>query len=227
MSDRTKFIMDLVVQQASHSRIDIVEYVVGEAGTLTPIYTHPCNSINETLLNNNIEASLTNSLASFDQLELPVDLNDDVSMDNDIISTSFVHSNLPTDVNDTIGMNTVLENPQILKANQDKDNNNSTITNISSEHDDLDISYVPEENHSDSNSDTNDNNDEEKNESDISLISTKTRRKRKVSEEWNYNVNKYKRLKGQPYKGRKKIAGAWDYNINKPGTVLFFLKIHK
>lgn len=31
-------------------------------------------------------------------------------------------------------------------------------------------------------------------------------------------IIKYKRLRGQPYQGKKEIGGTWKYNINKPGN---------
>lgn len=198
MSFRTKLIMDLATQQASHSCVDIVEYVVGKDGTLSPVYAQPSSRINESILNS---------------IEVP-------PPNDATIKTASDHLDFPIDLNDAISMNNELENPQIPGTEQDEDNTNNTITNISSEHDDLDVSYVLEENDSDSSSanEHNFNNSEERNESGISLHPTKTRRKRKFSESWNYNLNKYKRLKGQPYQGKKEITGIWNYNINKPGT---------
>ncbi|CAH1980252.1 unnamed protein product [Acanthoscelides obtectus] len=244
MSSRTKLIMKLSNQQASHSCVDIVEYEVEKDGILSPIHAQPSSKINETLVNSN-EVPAPKISTSFDHIEFPVDLNDSASINNDN-STSFNHLEVPTglndasisidfdhfdsqtDLNDAISMNNELDNPEILGTEQDEYNTNNTITNTSSEHDDgaaddLDVSYVPEENDSDSSNSANEDNSnyhEERNDPDTSLPTKRTRRKRKLSESWNYNINKYKRLRGQPYQGKKEITGTWNYNINKPGKFL-------
>ncbi|XP_031335495.1 uncharacterized protein LOC116165313 [Photinus pyralis] len=248
MSSRTKRIMDLANQQASSSCVEMVEYVVEKDGILSPIHARPSSKINEPLVNsvkvvppmiqtsfdqiefpadepvdlNDAASMYHDNLTSFDHLELPTDLNDAC------ISTDCDHHDLPTDLNDAVSMNDEPDNPEILGMEQDEGNMNIiTTTNTSSEHDagsdDLDVSYVPEENDSDSSNSANEddfNNNEERNEANTSLPTTRTRRKRKLSESWNYNINKYKRLRGQPYQGKKEITGKWNYNINKPGKFL-------
>ncbi|CAH1114475.1 unnamed protein product [Psylliodes chrysocephalus] len=165
MSFRTKLIMDMVNQQASDSCVDTVEYIIGEDGTLSPIYTQLPSSVNDPILNNiNNEAPQLNISNNFKHIELPTDFNDAESinsqpetiiiLNNNLeapppnIPTSFDHLDLPTDINDVFSINNELENPENLETEQDKNgDSDSNITNsMSFEHDDLDVSYVPEEN---------------------------------------------------------------------------------
>lgn len=171
---------------------DIVNFDV----SFVPVDDDFASDINKTLLNN-VAVSQPNILTNFDHVELPIDLNDAISVNNEI------------------------ENPRNTEMVQDIDDDvASNITDISYEHDDLDAPYVSEGSDFD-NSFTNkyNKNSEERSVSpfDSSLNNTKTRRKRKLSERWNYNTNKYKRLRGQPYQGKKGIGGSWNYSINKPG----------
>lgn len=98
--------------------MDIVEYVTGKDGTLSPVYAQPSSRMNKILLNST-------------EVPPPNDGN---------IKTAYDHLDFPIDLNDAISMHNELENPQIPGTQQDTDNTNNTITNISSEHDDLDVS---------------------------------------------------------------------------------------
>ncbi|CAH1972180.1 unnamed protein product [Acanthoscelides obtectus] len=98
MSSRTKLIMKLSNQQASHSCVDIVEYEVGKDGILSPIHAQPSSKINGTLVNSN-EVPPPKIVNSFDHIEFPVDLNDSASINNDN-STSFNHLEVPAGLKD-------------------------------------------------------------------------------------------------------------------------------
>ncbi|CAH1970972.1 unnamed protein product [Acanthoscelides obtectus] len=175
MSSRTKLIMKLSNQQASHSCVDIVEYEVGKDGILSPIHAQP----SKFPADSNDSASINNdNSTSFNHLEVPTGLKDAS------ISTDF---DLQTDLNDAISMNNELDNPEILGTEQDEDNTNNTITNNSEDDDgaadDLDVSYIPEENDSDSSNSANEDNsnyNEERNDPDTSLNTTRTRSEEKI-----------------------------------------------
>ncbi|CAG9773407.1 unnamed protein product [Ceutorhynchus assimilis] len=215
MSSRTKHIMEMVKQQASTSRVQIVEYTVDEDGFLSSNDARMCSSMND----GNPYSPL---LISTDYIgKIGKEFN------NPSISTSFDHhSEFPIvlNINDADTSNNEGEILYFLEPEQ-LDFVDNNITAISPENNESDDSYVPEECESGMSSDNEDNSeernykplsDEDRNEplpgddrnepTDDGLNNIKTRKKRKRPEDWHYNTNKYKRLRGQPYQGKKKIG---------------------
>ncbi|KAK5640325.1 hypothetical protein RI129_011136 [Pyrocoelia pectoralis] len=163
-SRRTQNILALSKQQSDNA---FIEYIVGEAGILTPTKdtTEQCPSLNLG----------TSSLINVD--EIGEDL-----MDVDLVNPNIISS--------TTNFGALEDAPIIIIDNIEKEN---------AEPDVLERDNI--------------------NTHDRILIS-KTRNRRKVSEGWDYNVNKYKRAKGCPYQGKKKTDQTWDYKVNRPGKFL-------
>lgn len=173
-----------------------VEYTVEEGGRLSPNYAELCGDINESSLNIDPPPSLINTGYG--------EINEELNNSN---ITTGLESPIVGNLNDADLINNELENPQIPEIGQEVEIVDNNITNISTENEDLHVSYVRVEYDSDNSSVNEDNNNEGRNKP--SPNNTKSRKKRKCSKRWNRNRNKDKRLKGlpnqDPVKKRKRL----------------------